>query len=106
MNRIAITLAPNGDIQQISSDARVEIFFVDPNARRDRVYRYDSARIGPQFVQEQIGGYAVGHAGDGTLGEFSAPHRPPSRPALRLVHNAAEATEPNMTSAGPHPDLP
>ena len=45
-----------------------------------------------------IGGYAVGHAGDGTLGDFTAPHEAPSRPALRLVHDAA--------SDKSHPDLP
>ena len=98
MNRIAVTFDPNGDIQQISSDAPVEIFLVDPTAPQDRVYRYEAVKTGPRFVQEQIGGYAVGHAGDGTLGDFTAPHEAPSRPALRLVHDAA--------SDKSHPDLP
>lgn len=92
MNRIAIYLNQDGEIQQISSDTPVEIFFVDPDIPIDRVYRYESTIIGPEFVQEQISGHATGHAG--------------GRPALRLVHNAAEATEPNITSAGTHPDLP
>lgn len=98
MNRIAITFDTNGNIQQISADAPVEIYFVDPNFPRDRVYRYEAARIGPQYVRDQISGYAVGHAGDGSLGDFSAPHRPPSRPALRLVHDA--------TSEEAHPNSP
>jgi hypothetical protein len=85
LNRLTITLTPNGEIDAICADSPLEVYIVAPHVPHDRVYLYGSTQVGPQFVQQQIGGYAVGHAGDGTLGEFEAAHLPPSKPALTIV---------------------
>ena len=85
MNRLTITLTENGEIGTICADSPLEIYFVCPHVPHDRVYLYGAANIGPEFVREQIGGYSVGHWGDGTFGEFTDPHKPPSVPGLRLV---------------------
>jgi hypothetical protein len=100
MNRITITFKSNGDIGDICSDEPVEIYFVDPNMPADRVYLYQSAKIGPEHVRNEIGGYAVGHRDDGTLPTEGAvsPMVPPSRPGLRLVKDDAPSTD--TSSAG------
>jgi hypothetical protein len=85
MNRLTITLTPNGEIDTICADSPLDVYIVAPHVPHDRVYLYGSTQIGPQFVQEQIGGFAVGHSGDGTLGDFESSHLPPSKPTLRVV---------------------
>ena len=85
MNRVVIKLTKNGEFDGVCSDEPVEVFVVDPNCGADRVYLYGAAEIGPQHVRREIGGYAVGHAEDGTLGDFTAPKLPPSERKLRLI---------------------
>ena len=85
MNRLTITLTVHGEIDTICADSPLDVFIVCPHVPHDRVFLYGAVNIGPQHVQEQIGGYAVGHGGDGTFGEFTAPHKPPSVPGIRLV---------------------
>lgn len=69
MNRITLTFDEGGSIVRICSDEPVEVFFVSPHTPHDRVYLYGSNDVGPQYVREEIGGFAVGHADDGTLGD-------------------------------------
>jgi len=95
VNRVTLTLDHKGDITRICSDEPVELYFVNPHTPHDKVYLYGSVEVGPQFVQQEIGGYAVGHATDGTLtvGEPVSPFSrerserklPPSRPKLRVI---------------------
>lgn len=87
MNRITLTLDRNGDIDRICSDEPVEVYFVSPHTPADRVYLYGGVEVGPQFVRQEIGGFAVGHADDGTLStsEMVSPKLPPSRPSLKPV---------------------
>lgn len=86
-NRVTLTFDEGGGIVRICSDEPVEVYFVSPHTPHDRVYLYGSTDVGPQHVREEIGGYAVGHAHDGTIGgeDGAAPRLPPSRPALRPV---------------------
>lgn len=90
MNRITLTL-DRGNVVKICSDEPVDVYFVDPAVPHDRVYLYGSVEVGPQFVRREIGGYAVGHAHDGTLdvGGPICPRLPPSRPAIELCHSVA-----------------
>ena len=89
MNRLCIVLDKHGQIDEICADEPLEIYWVDPHVPHDRVYLYQSAKIGPQHVREQIGGYAVGHADDGTFGgDVVSPRLPPSKPSLRGVKGA------------------
>lgn len=87
MNRVTITLNEGGDIVRICSDEPIECFFVSPHTPEDRVYLYGSVDVGPQHVREEIGGFAVGHADDGTLATDGpiSPKLPPSRPALQVI---------------------
>lgn len=85
MNRFCILLDKNGEIDRLVADQELEIFFVDPRVPHDRVYKYSAADFGPEFVRELIGGYAVGHANDGTLGPGNAPRLPPSKPTLKVI---------------------
>lgn len=86
MNRFCILLDKNGEIDRLIADQEVEIFFIDPRVPHDRVYKYGAGNFGPQFVRELIGGYAVGHANDGTLGgDVVASRLPPSKPILKAV---------------------
>lgn len=93
MNRVTLTLNPNGDIERICSDEPIELYFVSPHTPGDRVYLYSSVDVGPQYVREEIGSYAVGHADDGTLntGGPVSPRLPPSRPVLRVVSDDGDA---------------
>jgi hypothetical protein len=86
-NRVTVTLDPHGQIIRVCSDEEIEFFTVAPHVPHDRVYRYGAVEVGPQFVREEIGGYAVGHAADGTLsvGLPISPKLPPSKPAIRTV---------------------
>ena len=87
MNRLCIVLDQHGQISEICADEPLEIYWVDPSVPHDRVYLYQSAKIGPQYVRQLIGGYAVGHIDDGTIavGEVTSPPFPPSKPSLRIV---------------------
>lgn len=87
MNRVTITLDSNGDIDRVCSDEAIEFYFVSPHTPEDRVYLYEAVHVGPQHVRAEIGGYAVGHADDGTLetGGVVSPKLPPSRPPLLPV---------------------
>jgi len=88
MNRIAITLNEHGELDRICSDEVVEVYIVDPKCKEDRVYLYGAVETGPQFVRQEIGGYVVGHANDGTLGDnLVSPKLPPSTPTLKLFSN-------------------
>lgn len=85
MNRVAVVLNSHGEIARIVADAPVEVLIVDPNAPADRVYSYQVG-TGPHLVRQEVGGFAVGHAADGRLGEGDGTgRRPPSRPSLTLV---------------------
>ena len=84
MNRVTIQINEHGEIGRICSDEPIEFYFVSPHTPHDRVYLYGAVEVGPQFVREEIGGYAVGHFDDCVLGG-DEPHLPPSRPALKPV---------------------
>ena len=93
MNRVTITLTPHGEIARICSDEPIECYWVSPHTPHDRVYLFDAVYTGPQFVREEIGGYAVGHADDGTFRGNDAPISPkllPRRRALRAISDDRE----------------
>lgn len=86
MNRVVITLDANGEIDSICADEPVQIYWNQPSRPHDRVYLYGSAEFGPEHVRKAIGGYAVGHAFDGTLGVGNGTgKRPPSKPHIGEV---------------------
>ena len=85
MNRLCILLDENGEIDRICADEELEIFWVNPNVKHDRVYKYGSADFGPQFVRELIGGFPIGHLHDGTLGIGNERKYPPSKPHLKVL---------------------
>jgi hypothetical protein len=85
MNRICIVIDKNGDITDIAADTEIEIFWVAPHCPRDRVYKYESAEIGPEYVRKWIGGYPVGHLNDGTFGIGEGSKMQPSKPKLTIV---------------------
>lgn len=90
--RLCVTLTEHGEIATICADAPVDVFIVDPKAPADRVYQYEP-EIGPEYVRMEIGGYAIGHAADGTLGEGDGSgRRPPIKPRLGAVPEKNEAT--------------
>ena len=90
-NRVCIELDENGHICNIVADEEVEIFIVDPKVPHDRVYQYESTEFGSQYVRKMIGGYAVGHLHDGTLGiSDGTGKRKPSVPTLTIVGNDNE----------------
>lgn len=83
--RIVITLDQHGEIAAICADAPCEVYINCPHVPADRVYRYD-APIGPEHVRAAIGGYAIGHAADGTLGEGDGTGKlPPLRPRVGVA---------------------
>lgn len=84
--RIAITLTEHGEIGSIVSDAPAEVYIVQPNCPRDRVYLY-SQEIGPEHIRSAIGGYSIGHVADGTLdvGLPVSPRLPPIKARLAAV---------------------
>jgi hypothetical protein len=86
--RIAITLTEHGEIKSIASDAPAEVYIVQPNCPRDRVYLY-SQDVGPEHIRAAIGSYAIGHAADGTLdvGLPVSPKLPPISARLAIVEN-------------------
>jgi hypothetical protein len=92
MNRIALTL-DRGCVAKVCADDALEVYFVDPSAPRDRVYLYGATEVGPQFVRQEIGGFGVGHAYDGTLSGTGPvnPRLPPSRPKLNVVEAGPDA---------------
>jgi hypothetical protein len=69
-NRVAITYNDKGDIVRVCSDAPVEIYEVSPHTPHDRVYLRTRFEIGSNFVDEEIGGYAIGHYRDDHLGRL------------------------------------
>ena len=86
MNRVAIVLDQNGEFAGVASDEPIEFMIVAPHCPRDRVYLYESIDIGPEHVRALIGGFAVGHWADGTLGDGDGRGKlPPSKPILRVV---------------------
>lgn len=85
MNRICFVLNKNGELDSIAADSDIEIYIVAPHCPRDRVYLYQSADIGPEHVRKLIGGYSVGHAEDGMLGEGTGSRLPPSKPKFSVV---------------------
>jgi hypothetical protein len=87
LSRVTITLKANGDIDRVCSDEPIELYFVSPHTPEDRVYLFAAVNVGPQHVRQEIGGFAVGHADDGTLqtGGPVSPKLPPSRPQVRPV---------------------
>ncbi len=85
-DRVCIVLNEHGEIVAIAADGDTEVLIVDTATPADRVYSYGAVKRGPQHVQEHVGGYAVGHAADGRLGDGDGTgRRPPSRPKLRPV---------------------
>ena len=80
MNRVVLTLNANGDIDSISADEPVEIYFNSPHTPDDRVYLYGATAIGAQHVQAAIGGWTVGHRADDVFGPL-----PPSQPGLKVA---------------------
>lgn len=97
--RICVTLTEHGEIAAICADAPVDVFIVDPTVPHDRVYQY-GAEIGPQHVRDAIGGYAIGHSADGTLGEGDGTsRRPPIRPRLAAVSAADQKLAPEGDAA-------
>ena len=100
MNRFCILLDEKGEIDRLVADEPIEIYWVDPRVPHDRVYKYEAADFGPQFVRELIGGFAVGHMNDGGLGIGSESKLPPSKPALTVVQPWATVGEnPEQTKA-------
>lgn len=91
--RVAIILNEHGEISSIVSDAPAEIYIVQPNCLRDRVYLY-SQDVGPEHIRAAIGGYPIGHAADGTLdvGLPVSPRLPPISARLHVITNDGEAT--------------
>lgn len=82
MNRVAIVMSPEGNIEQICSDEPIDILIIDPAQPHDKVYKFASVDIGPEHVHAHVNGHAVGHTDD-----HRRPHLPPSRPHLRVVDN-------------------
>jgi hypothetical protein len=80
MNRLVIRLTPDGNIDRICSDEKIEVLFVDAGATNDRVYLFSSVKIGWQHVQREIDGHQVGHIDDGKLSGKRPVKLPPSMP--------------------------
>lgn len=86
MNRICFVLSDKGELEGIAADAPVEIYIVAPHVPHDRVYLYQSAQFGPQFVRELIGGFAVGHSDDGVIGDGDGRGKlTPSKPHIGVI---------------------
>jgi hypothetical protein len=60
MKRITITMDGRGFIHRICADEDVEVYIVCPDVPSDRVYRWSSLKVGPEQVDEEIGGWPVG----------------------------------------------
>lgn len=63
MKRITFTMDERGLIQRICADEEVEVYIVSPHVPRDRVYRWNSLRVGPERVDGEIDGWPVGDRG-------------------------------------------
>lgn len=63
MKRITFTMDERSFIQRICADEEVEVFIVDPNTLRDRVYRWSALQVGREHVDQEIKGWPVGHRG-------------------------------------------
>lgn len=61
MDRITFTLDEHGRIVRICADQEVEVYIVCPDVPRDRVYRWSSTQVGPEHVEEEIGGWPIGN---------------------------------------------
>jgi hypothetical protein len=61
MDRITFTLDECGRIVRICADQEVEVYIVCPDVPRDRVYRWSSTQVGPEHVEEEIGGWPIGN---------------------------------------------
>lgn len=84
MIRVAIEMNERGELVSVASDGEIQCLIVCPHVPRDRVY--DFSVEGADKLRELVGGYAIGHAADGTLGEGDGTgKRPPSRPHFKLV---------------------
>jgi hypothetical protein len=88
-NRVAITYNDKGDIVRVCSDAPVEIYEVSPHTPHDRVYIRTRFEIGSKFVDEEIGGYPIGHYRDDHLGRL-----PPGMPSGRAFAIARAMSKP------------
>jgi hypothetical protein len=85
--RIVFELDANGELASIASDEPCEVYICQPSCPGDRVYLYNQD-VGPECVRKLIGGYAIGHADDGTLGGTGcpvSPKLPPIKPKLKVV---------------------
>jgi hypothetical protein len=82
MNRITLAINERGYYTRVCSDEPLEFYVVSPHTPEDWVYLYTTVEVGPQFVQEEIGGHRVGHLADGTIdvGIPVSPKLPPSVP--------------------------
>jgi hypothetical protein len=89
VNRVTLTLDANGDILRICADEPVESYTVSRDLPADRVYLCGHVEIGPQFVQEEIGGHPIGHFYDAE-----------SRAAIRAMSAAIESSR-NMAVGSP-----
>lgn len=85
MNRIAIVLNAQGEIERVVSDEPIRCFTVDDNCPRDRVYELTtSLYVGVQHMRDVLGNEPTGHALD-ALGEGYGPRKAPAKPALKVV---------------------
>lgn len=60
MTRIAFVLDGPGNIVRICADEPVEVYIICPHAPLDRVYRWDSLKVGQDAVGKEIDGWPVG----------------------------------------------
>jgi hypothetical protein len=60
VKRITFSLDERGRIRRICADEEVEVYIVDPRARRDRVYRWSSTKVGREHVNEENAGWPIG----------------------------------------------
>ena len=84
MNRVCFEIDKNGELVSVASDEPIECYIVAKHCANDRVYLY-GVDVGPEHVREQIGDFSIGHKDDGTLGDFTFPRLPPSKPSLKIV---------------------
>jgi hypothetical protein len=76
VKRFTFTLDKRGFIHRICADEAVEVYIVDPRARRDRVYRWSSTKVGREHIDEEIAGWPASRSATGTTS------RPLSGPRL------------------------
>jgi len=87
MNRVAIVLDENGELDRVVSDEPIRCFVVDEKAPDDRVYELSTAlSVGVHEVRQCLGSEPIGHAMDDTfLGEGCGPRKSPPKPSLKPV---------------------